>query len=147
MQYIFQLNTGRKKLLDRWAIIDFMMVIQMLLNMLELNKEYIGKGKLFPFISSRDFNALMHGFMLLIIWSRLLSILIPTKLYGTLLKMLAEIFSQIIPYFFILLSLFFGFSLVFTAFFDKYTLLMASFSYSFRTLFSAAYNNYNMEQF
>lgn len=85
---IFCAATKRKIIKDVWLFIDFFMFVMMIFLMAGVNQYYAGDGKWLNFISSSDFNALMHAVVLCMVWLKLFSILTITESYGPLLRIM-----------------------------------------------------------
>lgn len=85
---IFFSVTKRKIITDTWLILDLFMFLMMIFLMAGINQYYAGDGKWLNFISSSDFNALMHAVVLCFVWLKLFSILVVTESYGPLLRIM-----------------------------------------------------------
>lgn len=67
LNMLFGWKTGRGYQLDNWRKLDFLMFGVMITLMLELHKNYMGQGRLIPFVKPYMFNAGLHSVMMIII--------------------------------------------------------------------------------
>jgi len=151
LHLVFGLRTGRGNMLDSWAVLDFLMFVQMLVLMLELNQEYVGEGKLLNFLTPKQYNSIMHGVMLCLIWLKFVSVLLTTKSQGPLIRMLYLMSRHLFTFTFLWFCLLFCGAAVFTSQFrDNFVgagFEYTSFAVSLRTLFRGGLASFTITGF
>lgn len=88
LMLLFFSAVRRKIIVDLWIVNDFFMALMMIFLMSGANQKYSGNGKLLDFVSATDFNIIMHGLALCLIWLRFFKVLLTTASYGPLLKII-----------------------------------------------------------
>ena len=116
---VFGYLTGRGYYLDGWKKLDFTSFAMMIILMLKLNKNLFGEGNLIWFVDSKFFNTILHCVQLVLMWVRLLSVLITTKSYGPLLRMIYIISSDLDAFLLIYFTVIFGAATVVTSLFSN----------------------------
>lgn len=143
---IFGIKSGRGYEIDNWRVLDFSLFSLMILIMVGIQNYIMGSGNLIESIPPEFFNALLHSTMMILIWARLMSSLIPSKTLGPFLRMTYLMFGSLLDFFVIVGCLLICSSAVFTALFNKSDNYI-SFSYSFRTLFGAWLSAFDINGF
>ncbi|OMJ66398.1 hypothetical protein SteCoe_36766 [Stentor coeruleus] len=146
---IFCAVTKRKIIKDVWLFIDFFMFVMMIFLMAGVNQYYAGDGKWLNFISSSDFNALMHAVVLCLVWLKLFSILTITESYGPLLRIMYIMTIDMMTFLLVYFSALFIGAVIMTTLFcglttsDKFS----NFGTSFQTLYRIGLGDFKITDY
>jgi hypothetical protein len=147
LYFVFGRLTKRGWEFNGWRKLDLAMFLIMGTLTLDLHKKYMGEGNELEDFDPKVFNAGLHSMLVTCIWIRLMSVLITSKRFGPLLRMIYLMAFQVINFFAIYVCLGLCSAAVFTAMFNKTNVRFADFSTSIRTLFAASLANFDLESF
>jgi len=145
--FVFGRLTRRGFEFNGWRKLDLLMFLLMGTLTLDLHKKYMGDGNELEDLDPILFNAGLHSVLVTCIWVRLMSVLITSKRFGPLLRMIYLMSLEVVNFFLIYICLGLCSAAVFTAMFNKTNANMIDFSTSLRTLFAASLANFDLEGF
>ena len=141
LHYLYGYFTGRGFHVDRWEMMEYFMLADMILLMLGLHEKYMGEGNAIPEIDPKVFNATLHVIMMLFIWLRFTAVIVTDKTFGPYIRMIYLLITRTFTFFLIFFMLGLCFAAVITAIFYQDSSQFMDFSTSIKTQISAALGN------
>lgn len=143
----FASKIGRIVEIDSWRRLDFTMFGTMIVLMIGIQNYICGDGKPISDIEPALANALLHSFMMLLIWLRFMAVLLTSKRFGPFLRMIYLMMKQLITFFTIYFAVMLCGAAVFTSLFNNASEKYQSFAVSIRSLFGAAIGDFDLSAF
>jgi hypothetical protein len=147
LSILFAWKTGRIVEIDSWRRLDLTMFCTMIVLMIGIHNYIAGSGNLISDIEPALANALLHSFMMLLIWIRFMAVLLTSKRFGPFLRMIYLMMKQLATFFIIYFCIELCGAAVFTSLFNNASVKYESFGVSIRSLFGAAIGDFDLEAF
>ena len=146
---IFAAATRRRSVKDPWIINDFLICLATAVLMGGATQRYAGPGNALYFVTAAEFNTILYGFVLCLIWLRFFSVLLTSITYGPLLQMMFNMVKAMGVFLVLFLGVMAVGATIMSCLFASRTSSgeFDSFGMSFLTMFSASLGSLDLTLF